>query len=687
VTLTDAAGQMVPASVALEDDSTALVVPQQSLHIWSDYTLAAGLAVTSATGNPCEAVSVPFSTGGPVLVPRSLLPAALDGVTLIDGKVYGVSAQYRGLQVYELSPGPIALVDDIRTVRSPRSLVPAEGTLAFAPGDYDGLLRFRLDTAAPPDAIDMLGRVLDAAPFVRSGAWYVATANYFAGLHIVSTGGADGITPMVDLGPVNGVTGPVTSVDTNADASLMVVGQGDKISILASTMPYDLDSFTLLAEIVVTNTDVRIDDDRLFVASGDLGLSYYDLTVPEAPLLVNTTCGECKGVSKLFTFGGHVFAKTGVRQAEQFTIDGSGDLVSAATYAALSPVSAVTANDTQVFLATHEGVAVFAKGISAPLPDWEPKTGFGIAHDAVRVGDYVYVAAEMLGLLTFHWPLSGSPERVDQDFSPGTALDYAAYTLSVVGDPPAARLVLGDARGGVSTYKLSEEGMPQNPALLKSTPPADIAGRMVIFGDLAYACNGNGGVMVVDIARGASKVFDLTFPPGSFESCWDIAISGNLLFVVGAHPTEAHFRVADLSVDPKAPVWKQLAYFPEVDGFDSMALVNGQIFVTTRKLDPGGHNGNVRRLAVMSASAEAAPTLDWLSDDLGAVNVTALGDYLFVSAADLGIEVFDAKVAGPPLFLGLVQTPGNVWDVRPDGDGVLVIERNGGVDRYATGTF
>lgn len=679
VTLTGPDGASAPLDLTLEDDFTLVVRPEKALRIWSEYILSTTADLTTTTGDPCQSTSHAFTTGGPVPEPRPLLPAALTAITLLDGEVLGVSDQSRAIQTYSVSVEKVASTGALPTAASPRSLVAAGDALAFAAAGLDGVARFSRGPLAETGILDTPGHVWKVAPFFSAGAHHLAVADDEAGVRIVS-GGAGGA--MSDLGTLPVATGTFTSVHASADGALIAAGNGAEVMLFRSDTPTDPASFVLAATLPLANVDVHLEGDRLFVASGAQGLSCHDVSTPESPALLTSVCGPegaCEGVSSLSASGGDLFSKIAPRKAARWTVDpATCALALASTYETSSPVNGVTASEDRALIATDEGLVVFPRDAAAPAALWEDRRGFGVAWDAARSGSHVYVAAGLLGLLTFHWPPGGVPERVDQDLTPGTQLDVAARALGLTGE----RLVLGDGRGGVTLFDVST---PADPLATGSFSPADVAGRMVLSGDTAYLCNDNQGVLVVDVSGPEPAVVQKLQLP-ALGSCQDITLSGGRLLVVGDSAGEGFFGTIDpASSGPLS--WETSHVLPEVGLLRSVAARGDRLFVTTRVANPPGIAGTTSTLTTLEVPTSGAPTLGPTIEGPEAWNVAILGDFLFAASGDQGVFVFDVSGAGAPVLRGVVPTSGFAFSVRRDDDAILVMQGQGGIERFLTGVL
>jgi len=688
--LTSADGEDVPLTVTLDPDGKAVtgIAEGEGLRIWQTYTLQV-LPAQSLAGLPCTGATATFSTGGLLVEERPLLAAALTGVTVLDGRLYGVSPEYRGLQQFQLNP--LSLTGEILTAASPRSLVPAGQALAFAPATYDGVARFRGSPLSFVDTLDTPGSANDVAPFQSDGASYVALADTTGGLRILSAGDVNGNGPMTDLGLVVPdmvpLTGSIKVVDASPDGGLIAASNGANVFLLSSVTPPIPSSFHLEATLPLTASDLRLDGARLFVAQGAGGLSSYDVSVPDAPVLAGTVCAgnaTCEP-SRLWSAGGDVFATIGPKTGARFEVDGvAGTLTLASTYVADSPVVGITSDGTRVYLATDEGVAHAQASAVAPNMALVGPSGFGRAAGAAHVGSHVYVASQMLGMLTFDWPVGGPPARVDKDLTPGTLLDHAASAITTYG----SQILLSDARGGMSMFGLAN---PADPQLLWSSSAMDNGGYTLIRDQYAYVCAASAGVQILDLSSPGGPAGPLaTLTLDQNQGCWDVAISGNWLYMVGAdgssNPQVALFRVADIS-NPAAPSWMSgPAIFPELESGSSIAVSNGRIFLTGRKLDPSGTGAYRRHLGEVVAPADGStPTLSYLSDDIGAQHVTAAGPFLFVACGPHGLRTYRVDAAGPPVLLDVSATKGNASETETDAGGLLLAEDRGGVERFRTG--
>ncbi len=158
------------------------------------------------------------------------------------------------------------------------------------------------------------------------------------------------------------------------------------------------------------------------------------------------------------------------------------------------------------------------------------------------------------------------------------------------------------------------------------------------------------------------------------------------MYVVGGTGEEAFFDVADVS-DPLQPFWRHTPKFSEFDALRSMAFAGGRFFTAGRKAEPASGHGYARQLVTFDIDGDGPSHLAEISDDIGALRVTAIGDLLFVASGNDGVAVYRAEVQGPATLLGTFPTAGTASLVRPEpgGGAVLVLEGQGGIERFVTG--
>ena len=120
------------------------------------------------------------------------------------------------------------------------------------------------------------------------------------------------------------------------------------------------------------------------------------------------------------------------------------------------------------------------------------------------------------------------------------------------------------------------------------------AANVVIDGPLAFVSLGQRGFEIVDVASG--KVREIVPPPASSESVDDLAIAGNFLFVLDAHPP-GHLSVFSLAASPKlkltsAPVEVAVGPFSGVSAGGGRVIVSGGTsLMSLRAYDSAGKLG------------------------------------------------------------------------------------------------
>lgn len=688
VKLTLLGGEEVPVDVTLgaDTDTDVIVTPKQSLRFWGSYAISIGDGVLATDGTACAPASLAFATVKPKAAPRALRPASVSGVGVVNGFAIVASEGYKGLQTYDVStPANAALKSDLVTKFSPRGMV-IRGSRAYVSSGAYGVHIFDVTDPTKPALLGHAGtpgRANDVAVIEKAGKTFLVIADAAEGIRV-----ADVTDPaaVVDLGTVppwgNGKPAVLT-IDVEGDT--IAATDGSRLVLMSLPDPTAPAAAQLLGafDTGATLGDAILSGNRVFATKQASGVASYDITNPAAPVLIDAEGdpdGECPPgcldiASTVVKDGSDLFVAFGRGGAQRFTIDAGGALTPSTIYKGPSNVRTVAVSGSSVFAGADEGLYIYDRdGDGSAL--WVDQTGHGFTRTAAVGGEHLYVGDWLRGVQTFSLKDPEAPALLDRDDTPGGLTDVGGYGTAV----GEGVLVVGDGRAGVTLFDLSD---PANPAAGGTVGNADAVGTVAAAGKVAYACNGNVGIMAIDTTDPKSpKLLDQATFDMFGDSAPDLTVAGSVVYVA------RRFGLGVLdATDPTALAWKGLVALPNKAPANGVRVVGTHLLVTTSLFDYEGAIANVdTRLHVFDIADPLAPKLVWTSDDLGgAQGLSVVGDVAFIASGGTHVKIFDLSNIEHPVLEGVVETPANVSFTTVGKDVLYAVQGAGGVQAIHTG--
>lgn len=205
--------------------------------------------------------------------------------------------------------------------------------------------------------------------------------------------------------------------------------------------------------------------------------------------------------------------------------------------------------------------------------------------------------------------------QAGQQCEPSLLSSLGGYSYGLALDGDVA--YVANAQGGIHTYDVSD---PADPKHLGSAPVIDMALKIVVQGDIAYAaCSDEGGLQIFDVANPAEpvRIASLATP----DHAIDLVVAGDVCYLAAS---DAGLQIIDVST-PTAPS------------------------VLSTLVMPGG----------------------------GAVSIALSGDHAFVAARAGGLQVVDVSNSVTPTIVGSFPTPEKARDVEIAGDRAYLVDDDG----------
>ncbi len=658
-------GTDIPLTTTIVDDRTVDVSPASSLRFWQDYGIEVAGSIMSSTGEVCLEQSTAFSTR--YLEPEVLVesPAPVNGFVTIGSFGFAVSNTFRGLQVYDLTD-PIApsLVGSIETEPRPVGLS-AEGDRLYVAAGYNGVLIFDASDPGAPVFAGVAGTpgyAAEVAPFTQDARRMLAVADGAEGLRLIDVTNPKGAVQITSLHPSGEIVTNVTGVDVEGDLVSVAQGYQGFALVDVSTPEAPVVLASRLSEAVpeafdLSNpvSDVALDGSTLFLALGTRGFQAFDVSTPSAPVFVDhelSPQGFCPSfcndpVTGIRADQGELFASSLATGAVRLHLE-AGTLVTDATLPVTGNSYEIFPTDGHLYVAAGRGLAVFERDAAdGSPPSFAESGGTGILRATVVAGERLYAISASRGVMTYSLADPLAPTLVNVTPTPGLQRDIQAVNLTI----SDSRLLVGDGRAGFSVYSLTD---PDAPELVGTVPDADIAGAIELNGDVAYVCNDNRGLWVVDYLATPPVLLNELDLDDDLTACRDLELDGDYLYVAEGNA----LGVFDVSSPGQPFAIGELA-LPASDAVNAINLHGDFLYASTAVADYEGTNGFARRFLVFDISDRIEPVRVFKSDDLGeAGRLVRAGDKVFVSAGMFGAYVFDVSNPLEPFEEGLIDLPG-----------------------------
>jgi len=671
-------GPGVPYDLEATSPNTVTLRPKESLWFWGEYALTVG-GVTAADGGACSGKDVAFTTVEPEVLTRALRPSGIEGIAKVGGYLIASSSTYRGLQVYDVEkPAETKLVAELSTDEGPASLS-VLGDRAYAAAGNRGVLIF--DVSAPTDP-RLLGRAgtpgyaLAVAPFERDGKVILAVADYSEGVRLLDVSDAAGPKDLGTIDPSGTNDSHVWGVDIQG--TVLAIAEGvDAVGVLSLFDISDLQAPVLMSQVFDDYDlyDVKLAGAIAYASRGPRGVRAWNVSTPTAPVLATTLLGptnsDADRIQRIVVDGTELFAATGTIGVERVTLDGSGAMALAAFHDVPGRAWSVAVDDRYIYAGAEAGLVIFERGApSGVAATWFDPGGHGLAREVVVADDLAYVAAGSRGLQTFAVTDPSSSSLIDQDDTPGMNLDVAAGTIIQHSD----LILLGDMRAGVVLYDRSSAEDPVPIGFIES---ADTVQGMQVVDSTLFACDGNQGMFIADIASPAEPMVlaRQMFPP-DLLGCSDIEVVGDVALL----GTQGGLAIVNVS-EPSTPSWLGWSQLSEYGSIQYMRRVGDHLLTTFRIDDYEGTYNVSHKLLVFDISDPLEPRLVWHSDNLGSHmgEIAVVGDIGFVAGGDQGVFVFHLADVTAPQLEGVIPTQGNAHGLAVSGNTLHIAQAHGGL--------
>lgn len=679
------------------DERTVEVRPLASLRFWSDYGLEV-LAIPATDGTTCTPQNTAFSTVQPEPIEAAAKPAPANGMIILGDFAIVASQAYRGLQVYQLGVADEpTLVKSLDTDQQPVA-ISTDGELAYVSAGWEGVLVFDVADPSDPKLLSVAGTpgfAQEAVPFVNGSTQYIAVADGPGGVRIIDMGLPAGPKSVSAFNPTGDVVTNVTGLSIEGD--LLATGQRDQgfslVDISTPSAPVVLASAQAEGVPDTFNQpgyvwDTALDGNILFLSLGQRGVEAFDITDRSAPTFIDHENGPqgicqsgCADPINFFTLdGGTIFASSLLTGAVRMHLEGD-TLVTDATLPVVGHTFSVLPTADHLYATAGSGLVVFDRdAVDGAVPLFTESESAGQVNATAVSGNYLYAATAYRGLETYSLEDPLHPVLVDVDVTASIQRDLQIANVAIQGN----RIVVLDGRAGVSVYDIST---PENPVLtgVVDDADADHSSAIEFNGDLAYVCNDNHGLWVVDYLSIPPVMLNSVPLSPDFTACRDLELAGNRL-VVGEGTALGVFDVSN----PASPTILTQYILPNEDAVNGIELYGNHLLASTAVQDFEGTFSVTYRLVVFDMTDFANPKLVYRSDNLGgARTILRTGDKAFIAGGREGVFIFDLADPAVPYLEGNIEFPGLPASITPSvsNDILYVSERGRGVSTIDAGNL
>jgi hypothetical protein len=432
----------------------------------------------------------------------------------------------------------------------------------------------------------------------------------------------------------------------------------------------------------------------LAVVDGGSGLRFYDTANPEAPVLLGAVSldgpisvdlegdrayvATAGGFARVFnirdpahpweiiTFGGNWDSGSQIAAKGRFTFYFSDDPVfdiveeyEAGRYRYTPGPFLRGSNDVRIegdFLYSTWGLTADILDITDPLaitrrdPTMALRSlGEGIAASPGRL----YVAERDHGVSIFDTSMPGAPVRVGEFGR--TSRPIAAFAAGDL-------VYTADYDRGVSVIDVSDAA---SPVIVSQLSTRNSAVDLRAVGDLLYVADDQAGLTIIDVSDPAFPRLRGSHPVS--RQAWDVEVVGHFAYV-----SELLGRLFAFDVqDPDVPV---LVSTLTVEAH-KLCTGAGRLFaigpqtLSVMDLDDPSHPAIVAQTRV-------------LPFDSAVTDVAYQAGRLYMSAADVGLVVYDVSDPSQPRMLGRTDLPGDFEDVAVRGNRAFIAKNLEGVDVF-----
>lgn len=392
--------------------------------------------------------------------------------------------------------------------------------------------------------------------------------------------------------------------------------------------------------------DIAAAGDFAFVACGNAGVQFVDLTMPSAPRHVTTydTSGHAYGVS---VSGTMLLIADGAAGLRMVSIDAPSAPVLVGAYFTEGPARAVAAEGTRAYLLdAHHGLLVL--DIANPA---DPR---------------------QLGVCAFH---AGQAVAVANGWA--YVIDANNHCFAVDATVPAAPSLVGsrvltDAVGSSIVINGRHAYVPAFEAgllVLDIANPADITRvrslpvptpgqsvRAALIGDTLYLANGLAGFQALDVTTPESPVVQSDWPL-AIRAC-DVALADSLACVAAGENGLRLYNIAN----PATPTWV---------GWSTNALNARCVALAGQTALVGdGQYG----LKVFNVGTPTTPALmgSWSGPDLASVRRVGLSGAYGVACDGRTVGLFDLSTPAHPTLVATRPTPAFAFDMAVAGSRIYL---------------
>lgn len=395
-------------------------------------------------------------------------------------------------------------------------------------------------------------------------------------------------------------------------------------------------------------------DTFAFIACGNVGVHFVDLSVPTAPTYLSTynTSGHASGLA---VSGNYLYVADGIAGLRIVNISTPAAPTLAGAYYTAGPARAVSVVGTTAYLLNVQtGLLILDVGSPAAPTLLGSCTSIDAGQDLAVAGGYAYVvdANNHFYAVNVANPASPTLANVANTF---VLPNLVAQSLVLNG----ATAYVAAGAGGLAILNVAT---PATPVLVGAVATPGQAVAASLAGTTLYLADGFHGLQVYDVSAATTPVLQADLPTAIRAR--DVVVNNNLALVAAG---EAGLRIYNLSTAQ-----------PTLVGTFAGALNARCVAVsgTTAYVGDGQYG-----LKIVSMASPAAPALlgSWSGTNLSNIRNIGVSGSLVAASDGRQVCLFDVSVSASPTLVTTYATPAFAFDMTVSGGRAYLACGNAGL--------
>jgi len=410
---------------------------------------------------------------------------------------------------------------------------------------------------------------------------------------------------------------------------------------------------TLETSLVVSGipTNMAIDGNNLYLASGSEGIHIIDISTPTSPTLVTTYSTD--NAYDITISGTNAYVADGPTGLKVLDITDISNPSVISSLDTSGTAYGVIISGTNAFISsTNAGMQIV--DITTPSAPALTSTydSSGRVHKVKVVGNTAYIADDFRGIRIVDISDATSPTLTSTLSTVDKAVD-----LSILGN----NIFIADSIGGIQVVNIST---PESPSQIAAYNQSSIIRKVALSNDYAYLSDESLGLQILNITNPSAPTHTSTISLTS--NTYDTFISGNYAFIANG---SNGLQIVDIT-DPTTP---SLLHTVDTPGQARGVSVTGNYAYVA------DYSSGIQIIDI-STLPSTQPTIVGTYNTSGtATHVVAIGDYAFIADGNNGLVVLNISSPSSPTLVDSYDTPGSASRVQIVGDLAFIADTSGGL--------